>query len=49
MKLKIFECSSEELQEYLDKYQDKIKFIFRYGIYVGEFNPNKWTLIIDEA
>ena len=39
----------EELQDYLDKYQEKIKFVQFCTSYVAGYQPNKVMLIIDES
>jgi len=50
MKLKIFDIGWDELQDYLDKFEDKIKHIIPYKIMCSDSNAGKrFILIIDEA
>jgi len=46
MKLKIYCIEYSELQDYLDKYQDKIKFIF--PLIQSAAWKNGYCLVIDE-
>lgn len=50
MKLKAYWIEVKELQDYLDKYEEKVKFIFHYE----QYNPNieykdRICIVIDEA
>jgi hypothetical protein len=48
MKLKIFWVPLLELQDYLDKYEEKVKFILRTdGLYSSSINQGAYLLIID--
>jgi len=49
MKLQKVIIGCRELQDYLDKYQDKIKFIFHISEYCRALDcgPNQILLIID--
>jgi hypothetical protein len=50
MKLKAIWIEVNELQDYLDKYQDKIKFMFHWEQYNANIDyRNKICLVIDEA
>ena len=49
MKLQQFTISATELQDYLDKYEDKVKFILFFPLYIEAMsvNVNNLILIID--
>lgn len=51
MKLKQYIIYCNELQDYLDKYEDKIKFIlfFSAHCHIMSAGPDQLILIIDEA
>ncbi len=49
MKLKQHWIELNELQDYLDKYEEKIKFIVRYEQYTpDQEKSSKFLLVIDE-
>lgn len=50
MKLKVFWIEIIELQDYLDKYEEKIKFMFHWEQYNPDIDyKNKICLVIDES
>jgi len=50
MKLKEYWIDVAELQEYLDKYEDKIKFIIYHKEYISNINAGvRLILVIDES
>lgn len=49
MKLKAYWIEATELQDYLDKYQERIKFVNICTLYLPGYAPGKLLLIIDEA
>jgi len=49
VKLQIFLVALEEVQEYLDKYQEKVKFIFQNNNQTSNNPSRSFVLIIDVA
>lgn len=46
MKLKMYYVDHDKIQEWLDKYQEKIKFIFRCN---QSCDQNQVVIVIDES
>lgn len=46
MKLKTFIIEPDKLQDYLDKYQDKIKFILGFDQAWKQFTSNKPNILL---